>query len=302
MRKDIIVPLYQEELSLSQKLFFFFFVKSISISKMTVSNGSTTTSRGHGRLNGKKALVTGGAMGIGEAISRKLASEGASILIADFNAEQGSRVVASLREMGTQAEFISADVTKRADWDAIAQAIVTHFGSLDVLVNNAGTAYEAQSSLTVPESAFDKVYNVNVKSIFHSVQTIFPIMISNGSGSVINISSIAALRPRGKLVWYNSSKAAVSNATKALAHEFGPQGIRCNAVCPVLVPTQLANNFVPTFENTEEGRQKAAQLFQIPLGRLTTTEDVANTVLWLSSSESSFITGMDHNVDGGRSI
>jgi 3-oxoacyl-[acyl-carrier protein] reductase len=270
---------------------------------MAPANGSST-SVPHGRLQGKNALVTGGGMGIGEAISRKLASEGAAILIADFNVEAGTKVVESLRASGTQAEFVSADVTKRADWDRIAEAARTHFGRLDILVNNAGTSYEAQSSLTVPEAAFDKVYSVNVKSIFHSVQTIFPIMIdqSPSGGSVVNISSIAALRPRGKLVWYNSSKAAVSNATKALAHEFGAQGIRSNAVCPVLVPTQLANSFVPTFENTEEGRKKAAELFQIPLGRLTTTEDVANTVLWLASDESSFITGMDHNVDGGRSI
>ncbi|KAF7128671.1 hypothetical protein CNMCM5793_003522 [Aspergillus hiratsukae] len=262
---------------------------------MTVANGS-------GRLQGKRALVTGGSMGIGEAISRKLAGEGASILIADLNAQEGARVIESLRAAGTKAEFVTADVTKRSDWERIAEAAASHFGGLDILVNNAGVAYPAESSLTVSESAFDKVYNVNVKSIFHSVQTIFPILIDGKGGSVINISSIAALRPRGKLVWYNSSKAAVSNATKALAHEFGPQGIRCNAVCPVLVPTQLANNFVPSFENTEEGRKKAAELFQIPLGRLTTTDDVANTVLWFASDESSFITGMDHSVDGGRSI
>lgn len=272
---------------------------------MAISNGASGNTS-HGRLQGKNALVTGGGMGIGETISRKLASEGASILIADFNEKEGTRVVNSLREeTGTQAEFVFADVTKRADWDRIVSVAQEKFGRLDILVNNAGTAYEAQSSLTVPEEAFDKVYAVNVKSIFHSVQTVFRMMIEqqpSPGGSVVNISSIAALRPRGKLVWYNSSKAAVSNATKALAHEFGPQGIRCNAVCPVLVPTQLANNFVPTFENTEEGRRKAAELFQIPLGRLTTTEDVANTVLWLASDESSFITGMDHNVDGGRSI
>jgi NAD(P)-dependent dehydrogenase (short-subunit alcohol dehydrogenase family) len=267
---------------------------------MAISNGTSS----HGRLQGKVALVTGGGQGIGEAISRKLAGEGAAIVIADFNPESGAKVVESLRSNGITSEFVAADVTKRADWDRIAETITAKFGHLDILVNNAGTAYEAQSSLTVSEAAFDKVYAVNVKSIFHSVQAIFPLMInqSPSGGSVINISSIAALRPRGKLVWYNSSKAAVSNATKALAHEFGAHGIRCNAVCPVLVPTQLANNFVPTFENTEEGRKKAAELFQIPLGRLTTTEDVANTVLWLSSDESSFITGMDHSVDGGRSI
>ncbi|KAL1999210.1 hypothetical protein VTN02DRAFT_4887 [Thermoascus thermophilus] len=274
---------------------------TIITSNMAISNGTRD-----GRLHGKKALVTGGAMGIGEAIARKLASEGASILIADVNADEGARVVDSLRgETDTQAEFVVADVTRRADWERIVSVAREKFGRLDILVNNAGTAYEAQSSLTVPEEAFDRVYAVNVKSLFHAVQTAFRMMLDqrpSSGGSVVNVSSIAALRPRGTLVWYNSSKAAVSNATKALAHEFGPRGIRCNAVCPVLVPTQLANRFVPTFEDTEDGRRKAAALFQIPLGRLTTTEDVANTVLWLASDESSFITGMDHPVDGGRSI
>jgi 3-oxoacyl-[acyl-carrier protein] reductase len=124
-------------------------------------------------------------------------------------------------------------------------------GKVDILVNNAGTAYVAESSLTVSEANADKVYSVNVKSIFHSVLTIFPLMIEQKTGSsVVNISSIAALRPRGKLVWYNSSKAAVSNASKALAYEFGGDLIRVNSVCPVLVSTKLANNFVPGFENT----------------------------------------------------
>lgn len=261
-------------------------------------NGHTS----HGRLNGTVALITGGGQGIGEAISRKFAAEGASILIADFNAEGGEAVVASLQSEGTKAEFVFANVTLRSDWDEIVRVAKSAFGRIDILVNNAGTAYPAESSLTVSEANFDKVYSVNVKSIFHSVQAVFPVMIEQNAGSVINISSIAALRPRGKLVWYNSSKAAVSNASKALAHEFGPNGIRVNAICPVLVPTQLASNFVPGFENTPEYRAKAAQLFQIPLGRLTTAEDVANTALWLASAESSFITGTDQNVDGGRSI
>lgn len=265
------------------------------------TNGSTSAPA-QGRLAGKVALVTGAGMGIGETIAHKLASEGASILIADFNSDAGKKVAASLQSRGTPAEFVQADVTKREDWDRVVEAAKQAFGRVDILVNNAGTAYQAESSLAVAEKDFDKVYAVNVKSIFHSVQAVFPLIISHGGGSVVNISSIAALRPRGKLVWYNSSKAAVSNATKALAHEFGPDGIRVNAVCPVLVPTQLANNFVPTFENTSEGRAKAAQMFQIPLGRLTTTEDVANMVCWLAGDESSFITGTDNSVDGGRSI
>jgi NAD(P)-dependent dehydrogenase (short-subunit alcohol dehydrogenase family) len=276
--------------------------KQSPIASKMETNGHTNGGSRHGRLEGKVALVTGGAMGIGEAICRRFAREGASILIADMNEKAAKDVAESLSSQGIKSDYVVANVTSRADWDNIATKIKTQFGRLDILVNNAGTAYPAQSSLTVSEANFDKVYSVNVKSIFHSVQAVFPLLIENKGGAVINISSIAAIRPRGRLTWYNSSKAAVSNASKALAHEFGAEGIRVNCVCPVLVPTQLANNFVPGFDGTPEQHAKAAQLLQIPLGRVTTTEDVANTALWLASDESCFITGVDHHVDGGRSI
>lgn len=265
-----------------------------------IANGTTYR---FGRLNGKVAIITGGGQGIGEKIADRFASEEASVLIADFNSKAGEATASRLRSQGSKAAFVQADVTDRGDWDRITKTTVETFGRIDILVNNAGTAYPAESSLSVAESAFDKVMNVNLKSIFHSVQAVFPQFIEQGSGaSVINISSIAAHRPRGKLVWYNASKAAVSNASKALAHEFGSHKIRVNSVCPVLVPTSLAHNFVPGFEDTEEYRAKAAQLFQIPLGRLTTAEDVASACLWYASDDSDFITGTDQFVDGGRAI
>jgi 3-oxoacyl-[acyl-carrier protein] reductase len=257
----------------------------------------------HGRLQGKVVLVTGGGAGIGETICRRFAQEAATIVVTDFNEEAARSVAQELQSQGYHAIAMHQDVTSRADWDRVAQRIRNEFnGRIDVLVNNAGTAYPNQSSLTVSEGNFDKVYTVNVKSIFHSVQTIFPLMIERKAGSVINISSIAAIRPRGGLTWYNSSKAAVSNASKALAHEFGGRGIRSNCINPVLVPTQLASNFVPGFDGSPEQHRKAAQVLQIPLGRVTTKEDVANTALWLASDESSFVTGIDHHLDGGRSI
>lgn len=258
---------------------------------------------GHGRLEGKVAIITGGGQGIGETVAKRFALEGASIVVADFNKESGNAVASELNHNGTEAEFVQADVTKRQDWDNIVKAAVSKFGHIDILVNNAGTAYPAESTPSVSEASYDKVMTVNVKSIFHSVQAVFPQLIEQNTGaSVINIASIAAHRPRGKLVWYNASKAAVSNASKALAHEFGSHKIRVNSVCPVLVPTTLAHNFVPGFEDTEEYRAKAAQLFQIPLGRLTTAEDVANACLWFASDDCSFVTGTDQFVDGGRAI
>lgn len=256
-----------------------------------------------GRLQDKVVLITGGGAGIGETICNRFAQEGATVLVTDFDEAAAQKVASALKSQGYQAESIHHDVTKRADWDKVVQHIrKEHGGRIDVLVNNAGTAYPNQSSLTVAENDFDKVYTVNVKSIFHSVQTVFPLMIERKTGSVVSISSIAAIRPRGGLTWYNSSKAAVSNASKALAHEFGGRGIRCNCINPVLVPTQLASNFVPGFDGSPEQHKKAAQVLQIPLGRVTTKQDVANTALWLASDESSFVTGVDHHLDGGRSI
>ena len=278
-------------------------LSSIAMAPNGTSHAVNGKASGHGRLAGKVAVVTGGGQGIGEVICRRFAHEGAHIVVADFNAKSGEAVASSLLTQGSKASFVAADVTKRADWDRIVQTAMTDFGKIDILVNNAGTAYPAESSLSVSEAAFDKVMTVNVKSIYHSVQAMFPTFIEQQTGaSVINIASIAAHRPRGKLVWYNASKAAVSNASKALAHEFGAHRIRVNSVCPVLVPTSLAQNFVPGFEDTEEYRLKAAQLFQIPLGRLTTAEDVANACLWYASDDSSFITGTDQFVDGGRAI
>lgn len=256
-----------------------------------------------GRLQGKVVVVTGGGAGIGEAICRRFSLEGARLLITDVNEAAAKASAESLAADGFEADYIYHDVTSRVDWEHVALRLRSSFGGqVDILVNNAGTAYQNQSSLTVAESNFDKVYSVNVKSIFYSVQTIFPLMIERQIGSVVNISSIAAIRPRGGLTWYNSSKAAVSNASKALAHEFGGKGIRVNCVCPVLVPTQLASNFVPGFDGSPEQHKKAAQTLQIPLGRVTTKEDVANVALWLASDEASFVTGMDHHIDGGRSI
>ena len=256
-----------------------------------------------GRLQDKVVLVTGGGAGIGEAICQRFVQDGATVLITDLNESAAKKVAESLRSQGYQADSMYHNVTSRSDWENVAHRIKAKYGGrVDVLVNNAGTAYPNQSSLTVPENDFDKVYTVNVKSIFHSVQTIFPLMIEQNKGSVVNISSIAAIRPRGGLTWYNSSKAAVSNASKALAHEFGGKGIRVNCVNPVLVPTQLASNFVPGFDGSPEQHKKAAQVLQIPLGRVTTKEDVANTALWLASDEASFVTGVDHHLDGGRSI
>ncbi|GAB7359832.1 hypothetical protein MBLNU230_g7362t2 [Neophaeotheca triangularis] len=222
-------------------------------------------SLGLDRLASKIALVTGGASttGFGAAISRLFAREGAKIVIGDLDAE-GAEAMA--REVGKGAVGLRMDVSKEEDWKRAVERCVSEFGGLDVVVNNAGTTYRSKPTLTVTEGEFMRVFDVNVKSIYWATQYAIP-AIQNGKkgGSMINISSIGSVRPRPGLVWYNSSKGAVSNATKGLAAEFGPDQIRVNAICPLLSATGLFEEFVGV-PDTEENRKKFSAA--IPLGKV----------------------------------
>jgi NAD(P)-dependent dehydrogenase (short-subunit alcohol dehydrogenase family) len=188
-----------------------------------------------GRLEGKVAIVTGGGSGFGAGIAQKFVQEGAKVLIADLSEENGTKVAQSLG-----AEYLTADVTKRSDWEALLKKAVDSFGGLDIIVNNAGTTYKNKPTETVTDNEFDLVFNVNVKSIFLSTSVLVPYFLKNNRpGSFINIASTAGIRPRPGLTWYNASKAAVSNATKTMAVEYGSKQIRFNAVCPVVGSTGL---------------------------------------------------------------
>jgi len=196
--------------------------------------------------------------------------------------------------------FIKMNVTSEADWETVIENTLAKWGRIDILVNNAGTSYRNKPTVEVTEDEFDKVFSVNVKSIFHSARHFIPNLINQSSGgSIINIASIGALRPRPGLVWYNASKAAVSNATKGLAAEYGPHQIRVNAILPLLTATGLFETFVGV-PPTEENFKKF--LGNVPMGRLGEVEDVANYALWLASDESMFVTGTALEVDGGRGI
>ncbi|CAG8980317.1 hypothetical protein HYALB_00013149 [Hymenoscyphus albidus] len=249
------------------------------------------------RLHGKVAIVTGGGSGFGEGIAKRFSEEGCKVIVADIDAVGGERVAAYRAE---NMKFVPMDVALEVDWERVVENTLGKWGRVDVVVNNAGVSYRNKPSAEVTEDEWERVFNINVKSIFHSSRHIIPNMINQGDGgSIINISSIGATRPRGGLVWYNASKAAVNNATKGLAAEYGEKQIRVNSICPLLCATASFETFVGV-PPTEENMKKFVG--NVPLGRLTNTTDVANYCLFLASDESKFITGTCLEVDGGKGI
>jgi 3-oxoacyl-[acyl-carrier protein] reductase len=249
-----------------------------------------------GALQGQVALITGAAAGFGEAIARSFVAEGAKVLVADLDGTRAQDVALSL---GKSARAVRCDVSCRADVEAAVAACVDAFGGVDILVNNAGTTHRNQSMLEVDEATFDRVFAVNVKSIFHTTQAVVPLMKARRSGCIVNIGSTAGIRPRPGLTWYNASKGAVNLLSKSMAAELGPDGIRVNAVCPVMSPTALIEQFLGV-PDTPEARAKVVA--GIPLGRMSTPEDVAKATLYLASDAARFITGVELPVDGGRTI
>ena len=190
-------------------------------------------------------------------------------------------------------------IDSRDDVNAAVAACVAAFGPPDIVVNNAGTTHRSQPMLEVDEATFDRVFNVNVKSIYHMTRAVVPLMRNRGGGSIINIGSTAGIRPRPGLTWYNASKGAVNLMSKSMAAELGPDNIRVNAICPVMGATGLIEQFLGV-PDTPENRAKV--IAGIPLGRMSTPQDIANAALWLACDASQFITGVELPVDGGRTI
>ena len=252
------------------------------------------------RVEGKSIIVTGAGGGIGEGIARRLASEGAAVIVNDINAALGEKVAADINAAGGRARFVAGDVTKSADWQALVAAAQAFGGKLDVIVNNAGWTHRNRPMLEVSEAEFDKVYDVNMKSIYWSAIHGVPAMQQAGGGSFINIASTAGVRPRPGLTWYNGSKAAVIVTSKSMAAELGPQNIRVNCINPVFNPdTGLSAEFAGGPVDEE---RRARFLATIPLGRFSTALDVANAALYLASDEAAFISGVCIEVDGARCV
>jgi 3-oxoacyl-[acyl-carrier protein] reductase len=251
------------------------------------------------RLSGKVAIVTGAASGFGRGIAERFATEGCAVIVNDLAREGSERVAAGIRERGGRAQAAAGDVSQSADVGALLAAALSHFGKLDIVVNNAGTTHRNQPLLGVSEAEFDRVYAVNVKSIYWTAQYMVPYFRTQGGGCFVNIASTAGIRPRPGLTWYNGSKGAVITTSRSMAAELGPDNIRVNCVNPVIGATGLLTEFMG-LPDTPENRKKF--LATIPLGRFSTPEDVASACLYLASDEAAFITGACLEVDGGRCV
>lgn len=247
------------------------------------------------RLKDKVAIVTGGGSGFGEGIVRKLAAEGAKVVVADRNLEGADRVAGSL---GGSALAVEADVSTFGGFEAIVHAAKSAFGGLHILVNNAGVGHLPQALDTVEEDVFDRVADVNMKSIYFGARTVVPLFKEQKYGAILNVASTGGVSPRPNLTWYNASKGWVITATRAMAVELAPFGIRVNAINPVAGDTPLLKTFMG--EDTPEVRAKF--LSTIPIGRFSTPEDMGNAAAFLCSDEASMITGVAMEVDGGRCI
>ncbi len=247
------------------------------------------------RLSGKTAIVTGGASGFGAGIAEKFVAEGARVMIADLNGEGASTLA---EKLGDDALAQQVDVSQDADVKQMAEAAIEIFGHVDILINNAGTTHLPAPMEEVSEEDFDLVFRVNCKSVYLTAKHLVPHFKTRGAGAILNVASTAGVSPRPRLNWYNASKGWMNNATKGMAVELAPDGIRVNAINPVAGETPLLAKFMG--QDTPEMRAKF--LATIPLGRFSTAQDMGNAACYLCSDEASMVTGVCMEVDGGRCI
>ncbi|MFP7672065.1 SDR family oxidoreductase [Marivita sp. S0852] len=245
------------------------------------------------RLKDKTAIVTGAASGFGEGIARKFANEGATVMVVDLNISAAEAIAT---EIGGHA--VMADVSKADQVASMIETAIKTLGHVDILVNNAGITHLPTPLEDVSEDEFDRVFAVNCKSVYLTARDIVPHFKTRGTGAILNIASTAGVSPRPRLNWYNASKGWMITATRAMAVELAPEGIRVNALNPVAGETPLLKSFMG--EDTPETRAKF--LSTIPLGRFSTPEDLGNAAAFLCSQEASMLTGVCMEVDGGRCI
>lgn len=247
------------------------------------------------RLQDKVAIITGAGSGFGSGMARRFAAEGAKVVLADVNVKH---VEDELAEIGKSGLAVQADVSRKDDMERVARAAFEAFGSIDIMINNAGFTHRNMPLTEVTEDNFDLIAAVNMKALYYSTQIVVPIMEHQGSGVIINTASATALRPRKGLVWYSASKGWIISATKAMALELAEKNIRVNCICPAESEGEALKLFLE--EDTPEAR--AALKASIPLDRFSTPDDVAEAALWLASDAASMVTGAALNIDGGYSI
>ena len=245
------------------------------------------------KLSGKTAVITGAASGFGKGIAEKFSQEGAKIILADLNNELVEQTAKNINQ-----DWQHVDVANSNSMKSLSEYIIKKYGSIDIMVNNAGITHLPMPLEDLSEEEFDKVFSVNAKSVFFCGKYFVPHMKKSKRGSILNIASTAGLSPRPNLNWYNASKGWMITATKTMAVELATHNIRVNALAPVAGETPLLKSFLG--EDTPERRN--AFLSTIPLGRFSTPEDLANTACFICSDEASMITGAVLEVDGGRCI
>lgn len=247
------------------------------------------------RLNGKTAIVTGGASGFGAGIVRRFISEGARVVIADINGDAARAMAA---ELGDAALGLPVDVSSADDVKTMVETTIRSLGGIDILVNNAGIGHKPEPLDSLSEETFDRIFEVNIKAVYRTAQQVVPVMKENGAGAILNIASTGGVSPRPNLTWYNASKGWLITATRSMAVELAAAGIRVNALNPVAGETPMLKTFMG--EDTPEIRAKF--LASIPIGRFSTPEDMGAAACFLCSDDASMITGVALEVDGGRCI
>ena len=245
------------------------------------------------RLEGKVALISGGARGQGAVEARMFAEEGASVVIGDILDEQGRRTEAELQELGYNVTFVHLDVTSESDWDAAVQAAIGAYGKLDILLNNAGILIRKNIEETTEED-WDRIFSINAKGVFLGTKAAIPAMRENGGGSIINISSTAGLvgSPNGSAS-YTATKGAVRLFTKSTAIQHAREGIRCNSIHPGPIETDMIS------DTLNDPANLALRMQRLPLGRVGKPSEIAYGAIYLASDESSFVTGSELVIDGG---
>jgi len=245
------------------------------------------------RLEGKVALISGGARGQGAVEARMFAEEGASVVIGDILDEQGRQTEAELQELGYNVTFVHLDVTSESDWDTAVQAAIGAYGKLDILLNNAGILIRKNIEETTEED-WDRIFSINAKGVFLGTKAAIPAMRENGGGSIINISSTAGLvgSPNGSAS-YTATKGAVRLFTKSTAIQHAREGIRCNSIHPGPIETDMIA------DTLNDPANLALRMQRLPLGRVGKPSEIAYGAIYLASDESSFVTGSELVIDGG---
>jgi NAD(P)-dependent dehydrogenase (short-subunit alcohol dehydrogenase family) len=250
------------------------------------------------RLFGKVAIITGGANGMGRTTALLFAREGAKVVVGDIDAQAGASLVAEAKAAGGELLYLRCDVSKEADVAHLVAHAETSFGKLDTIFNNAGIEQPATPSAELSEEIFDRVIGINLKGTFFGCKHAIPALMRNGGGTIVNNSSVAAFANVGGNLSYAASKGAVMSLTRVLAIEYAAHGIRANAINPGVIDTAM--NMRNRARAADADGWTTRALAAIPMGRMGTGLEIAETVLYLASDQSSFVTGIGLVIDGGR--